>query len=204
MLLRPAGHVPRRTPKTGYLKTIYQNHNSLQVARLQSLLDFFAHLPYTCPSPNLSKDSAMPSTRLIKKYPNRRLYDTAISTYITLADVKQMILEGENIRVVDAKNDDDLTRQVLLQILLEEEAGGRPILSNDMLCRFIRIYGHDAQAMLTPFLEQNMRLFADWQQNTQHMLSHFPLNNPSLYDFKQLQQNAVQFWQQMGWLPKNK
>lgn len=157
----------------------------------------------------------MPQTRLIKKYPNRRLYDTATSGYITLSDVKQMILEGEDIEVQDAKSSEDLTRQVLLQILLEEEAGGRPILSNQMLRQFIRIYGHSTQSLLTPFLEQNMRLFADWQHNMQQVkpkqgaeswFSPFPFpagSAPFAEWQKQLQKQTVQFWQNMGWLPKD-
>ena len=72
--------------------------------------------------------------RIIKKYPNRRLYDTAISGYITVAEVKQMVLEYNDIEVVDAKTGEDLTRQVLLQILLEEEAGSTPLFSNDVSC----------------------------------------------------------------------
>ncbi len=155
----------------------------------------------------------MSHPHLIKKYPNRRLYDTAISGYITLADVKQMILEGEDIEVRDAKSDEDLTRQVLLQILLEEEAGGRPILSNDMLRQFIRIYGHSTQSLLTPFLEQNMRIFADWQHNVQQQVKGgspnwlnpfaFGSGTPSLAEWqKQLQKQSLQFWQTMGWLPK--
>ena len=69
----------------------------------------------------------MSDKRLIKKYPNRRLYDTAISSYVTIADVKQMIIEYEDIEIVDAKTGEDLTRSVFLQILSEEEAGGTPI-----------------------------------------------------------------------------
>lgn len=155
----------------------------------------------------------MSAKHVIKKYPNRRLYDTAISGYVTLSDVKQMILEGEDIEVRDAKSDEDLTRQVLLQILLEEEAGGRPILSNDMLRQFIRIYGHTSQSLLTPFLEQNMRIFADWQQNMQKQMQSsgqnwlqsfsFPPAAASLADWQQqLQKQSLQFWQSMGWLPK--
>lgn len=155
----------------------------------------------------------MSGKHVIKKYPNRRLYDTAISGYITLSDVKQMILEGEDIEVRDAKSDEDLTRQVLLQILLEEETGGRPILSNDMLRQFIRIYGHTSQSMLTPFLEQNMRIFADWQQGMQKQMQGggqnwlqpfaFPPAAASLAEWQQqLQKQSLQFWQTIGWLPK--
>jgi len=77
------------------------------------------------------------AVRLIKKYPNRRLYDTRTSTYITLADVKQLVLGNEEFQVVDAKSGDDLTRAVLLQIILEEESGGSPMFTSDVLTQFI-------------------------------------------------------------------
>ncbi|MDP2135201.1 MAG: polyhydroxyalkanoate synthesis repressor PhaR, partial [Sulfuritalea sp.] len=81
-------------------------------------------------------------SRLIKKYPNRRLYDTRTSTYITLADVKELVLAHEAFQVLDAKSGDDLTRAILLQIILEEEAGGAPMFSSDLLSQMIRFYGN--------------------------------------------------------------
>ena len=80
--------------------------------------------------------------RLIKKYPNRRLYDTKTSSYITLVDVKQMVLNHEDFQVVDAKSSEDLTRQILLQIILEEESGGMPMFTSDLLSQMIRSYGN--------------------------------------------------------------
>ena len=77
------------------------------------------------------------SIRIIKKYPNRRLYDTANSGYITLADVKQMVLDNIDFQVVDAKSGDDLTRAILLQIILEEESGGVPMFSSEMLAQIV-------------------------------------------------------------------
>ncbi len=152
--------------------------------------------------------------RVIKKYPNRRLYDTAISGYITVAEVKQMVLEYTDIEVVDAKTGEDLTRQVLLQILLEEEAGGTPLFSNNVLCQFIRLYGHTAQSMLAPFFEQNMKIFQEWQQHMQAQtkgampwFNPFALGGaaPSLADWqRQLQQQSLKFWQGMGVVPKDK
>ncbi|MBP6116576.1 MAG: polyhydroxyalkanoate synthesis repressor PhaR [Neisseriaceae bacterium] len=105
--------------------------------------------------------------RIIKKYPNRRLYDMATSGYITVADVKQMIIELNDVVVQDAKTGNDITRQVLLQILLEEEAGGQPLLNDEMLCQFIRVYGQASQSVLGPFLAQNMKLFGQWQASMQ-------------------------------------
>ena len=88
------------------------------------------------------------SVRTIKKYPNRRLYDTQLSTYITLADVKAMVLSGEHFEVRDAKSGEDLTRSILLQIILEEETGGVPIFSAQMLAQITRFYGNAMQGMM--------------------------------------------------------
>ena len=101
--------------------------------------------------------------RLIKKYPNRRLYDTQTSTYITLADVKQLVLDHENFQVVDAKSGEDLTRPILLQIILEEEAGGMPMFSAQMLSQVIRFYGNAMQGMMGSYLEKNIQAFIDIQ-----------------------------------------
>ena len=76
--------------------------------------------------------------RLIKKYPNRRLYDTQTSTYVTLSDIKNLVMGSEVFKVVDAKTEEDLTRNILLQIILEEEAGGAPVFSTQMLSQIIR------------------------------------------------------------------
>jgi len=101
--------------------------------------------------------------RLIKKYPNRRLYDTKTSSYITLADVKQMVLKQEEFQVVDAKSGDELTRQILLQIILEEESGGVPMFTSDLLSQMIRSYGNAMQGMMGSYLERNLRAFQDIQ-----------------------------------------
>ncbi len=101
--------------------------------------------------------------RILKKYPNRRLYDTEISSYITLADVKAMVLSGQAFEVRDAKTGDDLTRSILLQIILEEETGGVPIFSSPMLSQIIRFYGHAMQGMMGSYLEKNLQTFTDIQ-----------------------------------------
>lgn len=105
--------------------------------------------------------------RVIKKYPNRRLYDTATSSYITLGDVKQLVLDNVDIQVVDAKTQDDITRSVLLQIILEEENGGMPMFSYEVLTQFIRFYGQAMQGMMGPFLEKNLQIFSQLQQKLQ-------------------------------------
>ena len=104
------------------------------------------------------------ATRLIKKYPNRRLYDTQTSTYITLADVKQLVLEQEDFQVIDAKSQEDLTRPILMQIILEEEAGGVPMFTSPMLSHMIRFYGSAMQGMMGSYLEKNIQAFIDIQE----------------------------------------
>jgi polyhydroxyalkanoate synthesis repressor PhaR len=121
------------------------------------------------PEPKMSdpKSSGDSPLRLIKKYPNRRLYDTKTSSYITLADVKQMVLKQEDFQVVDAKSGDELTRQILLQIILEEESGGMPLFSSDLLSQLIRSYGNAMQGMMGTYLERNIRAFQDLQKTLQ-------------------------------------
>ncbi|HEX7385737.1 MAG TPA: polyhydroxyalkanoate synthesis repressor PhaR [Castellaniella sp.] len=103
------------------------------------------------------------SQRLIKKYPNRRLYDTQSSTYITLADIKRLVLDNAAFQVVDAKSGEDLTRSILLQIILEEETGGVPMFSANALAQIIRFYGHAMQGVMGTFLEKNIQVLMDIQ-----------------------------------------
>ncbi|MFN4003453.1 MAG: polyhydroxyalkanoate synthesis repressor PhaR [Hylemonella sp.] len=101
--------------------------------------------------------------RVIKKYPNRRLYDTRTSSYITLAEIKQMVMASEPFVVRDAKTGEDLTRSILLQIILEEEAGGTPMFSTAMLANIIRFYGHAMQGFMGGFLEKNIQTLQELQ-----------------------------------------
>jgi len=100
-------------------------------------------------------------SRLIKKYPNRRLYDTQTSTYVTLSDIKNLVMANESFKVVDAKTEEDLTRNILLQIILEEEAGGAPVFSTQMLSQIIRFYGNSMQGLMGNYLEKTMQSFVD-------------------------------------------
>ncbi len=117
----------------------------------------------TDPSAAPAAAGAAPALRVLKKYPNRRLYDTQTSSYITLADVKQMVLAGESFEVRDAKTGEDLTRSILLQIILEEESGGVPMFSTQSLEQIIRFYGHAMQGMMGTMLEKNLQAFAELQ-----------------------------------------
>jgi len=135
--------------------------------------------------------------RVIKKYPNRRLYDTATSSYITLGDVKQLVLDNVDIQVVDAKTQEDITRSVLLQIILEEENGGMPMFSYEVLTQFIRYYGQAMQGMMGPFLEKNLQLFSQLQQKMQEQTramygDNAMLNTTMWGEFMKLQGPAIQ------------
>jgi polyhydroxyalkanoate synthesis repressor PhaR len=106
---------------------------------------------------------AIGQPRILKKYPNRRLYDTETSSYITLADVKRMVMSGQAFVVRDAKTADDLTRSILLQIILEEETGGVPMFSSQSLAQIIRFYGQAMQGMMGSYLEHNLQAFTEIQ-----------------------------------------
>lgn len=101
--------------------------------------------------------------RIIKKYPNRRLYDTNTSAYVTLSEVKQLIMAHQPVAVKDAKTGEDLTRAILLQIILEEEAAGMPMFSEAMLANIIRFYGHAMQNQMGSYIEKNVQMFTDFQ-----------------------------------------
>lgn len=149
------------------------------------------------------------SSRVIKKYPNRRLYDTASSSYVTLAEVKRLVLDGGAFSVKDAKTGEDLTRSILLQIILEEEAAGVPMFSEAVLSNIIRFYGNAMQGYMGSYLENHVQSFMDWQSKlgesgrslspevwTQFMQWQSPLmqnmfsglTNPSQHAMAQLQE----------------
>lgn len=116
--------------------------------------------------------------RLIKKYPNRRLYDTQTSSYITLTDVKQLVLDNEEFTVVDAKTSEDLTRSILLQIILEEESNGTPMFSSHALAQIIRYYGHAMQGMMGSYLEKNIQAFIEIQNKLAERSKDFYQGKP--------------------------
>lgn len=125
----------------------------------------------------------MAESRLIKKYPNRRLYDTRTSSYITLSDVKELVLKNEEFQVVDAKSSEDLTRSILLQIILEEESGGMPMFTSDLLSQMIRFYGNAMQGMMGKYLEGNIKAFTDMQSKLQDQAqAMYGENNPASKD----------------------
>ena len=143
----------------------------------------------------------MSATRVIKKYPNRRLYDTEISSYITIEDVRQLIVDGEEFEVRDAKTGEDLTRQVLLQIIAEHEQDGEPMLSTQLLSQIIRFYGDSLQGFMGSYLERSMQMFLEQQQQFRQQMSGLigqapwtmlnQLTERNLELWKEFQQNLV-------------
>jgi polyhydroxyalkanoate synthesis repressor PhaR len=143
----------------------------------------------------------MTKTRVIKKYPNRRLYDTDISSYITIEDVRQLIVDGEDFEVRDAKSGEDLTRQVLLQIIAEHEQDGQPMLSTQMLSQIIRLYGDSLQGFMGTYLDRSMQTFmeqqAQFRQQMDSVLGQTPwsmmnqLTERNMELWKDFQENLV-------------
>ncbi|PJK12893.1 polyhydroxyalkanoate synthesis repressor PhaR [Lysobacteraceae bacterium NML120232] len=133
--------------------------------------------------------------RIIKKYPNRRLYDTDISSYITVEDVRQLIMDGEEFEVRDAKSGEDLTRQVLLQIISEQEQGGQPLLSNQVLSQLIRFYGDSLQGFMGNYLERSMQLFLEQQNQFRQQLGGMMGQNPWAM-LNQMTERNMEMWSQ--------
>ncbi|TNF66654.1 MAG: polyhydroxyalkanoate synthesis repressor PhaR [Gammaproteobacteria bacterium] len=153
-----------------------------------------------------AEKNSQSKARVIKKYPNRRLYDTAISSYITLDDVKALVLECEDFAIVDSKSKEDITRTVLMQIINEqEETSDKPMFNNDFLQQIIRSYGNSMQDILTNYFDESIELFLSHQKNIQDKVSTMldatnPLNqssnelNPIDY-FQNLAQKNLELWQ---------
>lgn len=136
----------------------------------------------------------MAAERLIKKYPNRRLYDTAQSRYITLEEVREMVLDEIPFKVVDRQTNDDITRNILLQIIMEQESGGEPLFSSDILARFIRHYGEAAQSGFSEYLDTSLRFFSEQQKSLQDQFGKAFEGTPMDYWMKLGEQN-IKAWQ---------
>jgi polyhydroxyalkanoate synthesis repressor PhaR len=134
----------------------------------------------------------MASERIIKKYPNRRLYDTQVSRYITLSDVRALVMAATPFRVVDAGNDADITRSILLQIMLEEESGGEPLFSATMLAQVIRFYGGTLHGLFARYLENSLDLFARQQTQLAETWGETPLDAVA-----RMTQRNVELWSEM-------
>lgn len=138
----------------------------------------------------------MASKRIIKKYPNRRLYDTEVSKYITIDDVRRLVVEGVEFSVKDVKTDEDLTRSILLQIIAEQEHDGAPLFSTKTLTQLIRFYGNAYQSAFTDYLQQSLEIFSAQQQEFQQRLQKTVTTNP-LTAMTELTQRNLALWQQV-------
>jgi polyhydroxyalkanoate synthesis repressor PhaR len=120
----------------------------------------------------------MNPARVIKKYPNRRLYDTVESRYITLADVRRLVMDAVDFTVVDKSTQEDITRSILLQVISEQEHQGEPLMSQDFLAQVIRSYGSTMQTMVGTYLEQSLKLFVAQQQNVREFVKDTREHDP--------------------------
>ena len=132
--------------------------------------------------------------RIIKKYPNRRLYDTELSHYITISDLRQLIVGSEEFQVVDAASGDDITRSTLLQIINEQESGGQPLFTTEILTNLIRFYGGSTQKMFTDYLDRSLTLFVEQQQAYQDRLADF-LGQTSMGAMSEMARRNMEVWQ---------
>jgi polyhydroxyalkanoate synthesis repressor PhaR len=132
------------------------------------------------------------SDRIIKKYPNRRLYDTEESKYITLAQLRQLIIKGELIKVIDSTTEEDITRNILLQIILESESGGEPLFTANMLSQIIRFYGGTLQGIFGRYLEQSLSLFTQQQGKLGGNLGEDPFSAMT-----NMAQQNIKMWSEM-------
>ncbi|MCB1769883.1 MAG: polyhydroxyalkanoate synthesis repressor PhaR [Candidatus Competibacteraceae bacterium] len=139
----------------------------------------------------------MSEPRIIKKYPNRRLYDTAVSSYITLEDVKQLVLDRANFHVIDARTNTDITRGILLQIISEQEEQGNPIFTTEVLAHIIRFYGDTLQGMMGNYLEKSLQAFVDQQHLFREQMRTFIGKNP-LAMMTELVEHNLSLWKSVN------
>ena len=137
------------------------------------------------------------SKRVIKKYPNRRLYDTTESKYVTLNDVRKLVLDGVGFCVIDKKSGEDITRNILLQIIIEQEDEGEPMFSTDVLEQLIGFYGNSVQGVAGDFIGQSLRVFRDQEQRFQTHMRDALQTNPVSAVFGDLVKQNLDVWKQM-------
>ena len=138
----------------------------------------------------------MSAPRIIKKYPNRRLYDTEVSSYVTLGDIRDLVLREVSFQIRDARTNEDITRGILLQIIMEQEEGGEPIFSEQVLEKIIRFYGGSFQGMVTSYIERSLNLFVDQQAKLQEQMQTMMANDP-LSMMSEIADRNFSMWQEM-------
>lgn len=138
----------------------------------------------------------MNEPRIIKKYPNRRLYDTESSRYVTLNDVQQLVRGGTDIKVVDSQSGEDITRSILIQIITDQETGGDPLFTTEMLTRFIRFYDEAVHDAFSGYLEHSLRFFAEQQQQFVERMGE-AMAGREVWDMAEMTRRNLKFWQDM-------
>ncbi len=138
----------------------------------------------------------MEEKRIIKKYPNRRLYDTEESKYITLEDIKKLVTDSKEFIVKDVKSEEDLTRSILLQIIIEQEDDGEPLFTTQALSHIIRFYGDSVQSVAGDYLQKSINLFVSQQKQLQDQLSTAVSNNP-ITAMAELTEKNLDMWKNM-------
>jgi polyhydroxyalkanoate synthesis repressor PhaR len=138
----------------------------------------------------------MEDKRIIKKYPNRRLYDTEESKYITLEDIKKLVLNNKEFIVKDVKSEEDLTRTILLQIITEQEDDGEPLFSTQALSHIIRFYGDSVQSVAGDYLQKSINLFVSQQKQIQDQLQSAVGTNP-ISAMTELTEKNLDMWKKM-------
>jgi polyhydroxyalkanoate synthesis repressor PhaR len=137
--------------------------------------------------------------RTLKKYPNRRLYDTSQSCYVTIDNVRDLVLGHERFRVVDSKSDEDLTRSILLQIIMEQENdSGEHVLTNEVLQHLIRFYGSGMQTNMAHFLEQSISFFLNQQEAMQDQVRSVIGANSPIGVFQKMTEDNMKLWESMS------
>jgi len=140
--------------------------------------------------------------RIIKKYPNRRLYDTEKSQYVTLQQIRELVLAEITFIVIDKKSDDDITRSILLQIILEQESETNPLFSNDNLERFIRYYDAGADSGFSDYIGKSMSFFQQQQREFGKAVAGVAGQNPMSFWTDMTQKNIDSWRQMMGLGPE--
>ena len=138
----------------------------------------------------------MSEPRIIKKYPNRRLYDTEVSRYVTLEDVRSLVLAETPFQIRDARTNEDLTRSILLQIIMEQEADGEPMFSEQVLAKIIRSYGDSLQGMMASYLERSLNLFIEQQARVHDQMKTMMGGDP-LSMMREITERNLSIWQEM-------
>lgn len=138
----------------------------------------------------------MNEPRIVKKYPNRRLYDTEESRYVTLADVQQLVRRGVEVKVIDSQSGNDITRGILIQIITEQETGGEPLFTTEMLVRFIRFYDEAVHGAFSNYLDHSLKFFADQQRDFNERMRDV-LGGRAAWDMAEMTRRNLEFWKDM-------